>query len=91
MTGKEHTDQPTAADYAAEIVSEIRKDQAAGLVPADVTTFVELHDYVDANDYLSGAGVPFGTDPAAGEDGCEMVNAVCAEVSHRLADLTGPL
>jgi hypothetical protein len=88
MTGKEYADQPAVADYAAKIVSEIRKDQAVGLVPADVTRFAELHDYVDANDYLSGADVPFGTDPGAGDDGCEMVNAVCDEVSRRLADLT---
>jgi hypothetical protein len=53
-------------------------------IPRDVASFTALHDYLDANDYLIQAGVPWGTDPGAGEDGAEMINAVCAEVSRRL-------
>ena len=50
-----------------------------------VATFEELHDHLDANEYLQEAGVPFGTDPGAGVDGCEAVNAVAAEVDRQLA------
>ncbi len=31
--------------------AEIRSDVASGRVPAAVTSFAELHDYVDANEY----------------------------------------
>ncbi len=37
-----------AADTAKE---EIRRDVGAGKVPADVATFSQLHDHVDANLY----------------------------------------
>lgn len=30
----------------------IRSDIAAGVIPASVRTFQQLHDYVDANEYL---------------------------------------
>ncbi len=35
----------------ARMKSEILADIAAGTVPASVSTFSELHDYVDANEY----------------------------------------
>jgi hypothetical protein len=38
--------------YAAELLNMIREDIASGQVPATVSTFSELHDYVDANDYI---------------------------------------
>ena len=75
--------------YADQIMAMIREDME-GLfphgkqVPRGVANFTALHDYLDANDYLVQVGVPWGTDPGAGEDGAEMVNAVCAEVSRRL-------
>jgi hypothetical protein len=31
---------------------EIRRDMADGVVPTSVRSFEELHDYVDANEYL---------------------------------------
>ncbi len=43
---------------ADRVIAEIRADIAAGLVPATVASFAELHDYVDANTY---SGL---TDPA---------------------------
>ena len=41
----------TARDLAAAMLSEIKKDQSAGIVPKNVRRFSELHDHVDANDY----------------------------------------
>jgi hypothetical protein len=75
--------------YADRIMAMVREDierpfPHSTQVPHDVASFASLHDYLDANDYLIQAGVPWGTDPGAGEDGTEMVNAVCAEVSRRL-------
>jgi len=75
--------------YADRIMAMIREDMEGPFphgkqVPRDVASFTALHDYLDANDYWVQAGVPWGTDPGAGEDGAEMVNAVCAEVSRRL-------
>jgi hypothetical protein len=78
------TDQDVAR-YADAVMAEIDTDMAADVLPVAVATFGELHDHVDANEYLQEAGVPFGTDPGAGADGCEAVNAVATEVSRRLA------
>lgn len=44
----------TASEIAAAVAAVkigVRSDQAAGIVPANVTTFSALHDYVDANTY----------------------------------------
>lgn len=67
--------------YAGRVLGLIRNDQHAGAVPASVRSFAELHDYVDANDYLTDANVPWG----AGEHGLDMTNAVTDEVNRRLA------
>lgn len=79
----------TVEQYADAIMGMIRADIAANpLASAALATarsFEDLHACVDANDYLSQAGVPFGTDPGAGIAGVEIVNAVSAEVSRRLA------
>lgn len=48
------TRRPTDADVADAIARgkrEITEDILAGRVPATVTTFGELHDFVDANEY----------------------------------------
>jgi hypothetical protein len=75
----------TVSEYADKVCELIAKDVGAGIVPlGKVATFADLHDYVDANDYLAQAGVPFGTDPGAGHDGTETVNAVCEEVARRI-------
>ena len=34
-----------------QIKREIESDIAAGVIPANVATFSELHDHVDANEY----------------------------------------
>jgi hypothetical protein len=75
--------------YAERIMAMIWEDMErpsshGKQIPRDIASFAALHDYVDANDYLSQAGVPWGTDPGAGDDGSEMVDAVCTEVSCRL-------
>jgi hypothetical protein len=71
--------------YADAIIAMIDADIAVGALPTGIATFEELHDHLDANEYLQEAGVPFGTDPGAGVDGCEAVNAVAAEVDRQLA------
>jgi hypothetical protein len=68
--------------YAGRVLGLIRNDQHAGIVPAHVRSFAELHDYVDANEYLTDAEVPW----EPGEHGLRMVNAVTSEVNRRLAD-----
>jgi hypothetical protein len=70
--------------YAERIMAMIREDAERSQVPRDVASFTALHDYLDANEYLIQAEVPWGTDPGAGKDGSEMVNVVCDEVSRRL-------
>ena len=69
--------------YAGAVLAEIDEDIRSGLVPCTVTTFSELHDYVDANGYHEAAGVPF----VAGADNPYLiVNQVSAEVSRRLTE-----
>lgn len=65
-----------ATAYADGAMADIAADIAAGVVPASVATFTDLHDYVDANEYV--AGVPT-------SDGYGLVNAVTAEINRRLA------
>ena len=82
-------DTAAVSRYADRIMAMVREDIERPFphrkhAPRDVASFAALHDYLDANDYLAQAGVPWGTDPDAGEDGAEMVKAVCAEVSRRL-------
>ena len=74
--------------YADAIMIAIEADMDAGIVPRSVSTFTELHDYVDANEYAVLAGVPWGSDPEAlryGNDGYALVNAVEGAVSAMLA------
>ena len=42
---------PTLPQIVAAMIADIRADIADGLVPADVSSFSELHDHVDANMY----------------------------------------
>lgn len=41
----------STADRIARAKAEILADMAEGVVPATVSTFAALHDYVDANEY----------------------------------------
>jgi hypothetical protein len=77
--------------YADAIMTAIKADMDAGIVPCSVSAFAELHGYVDANEYADQAGVPWGSDPEAlkhGNDGYALVNAVEAAVSAMLAAST---
>ena len=67
------------AALAARIMRAIDHDIAAGLVPAGVASFAELHDHVDANEYLieQGLGTSDRDNTAAG--------AACDIVAGRLA------
>jgi len=71
---------PSIAEFAGRIMSLIGADIAAGIVPDAVTSFSALHCAVDANGYVTDAGVPWGAGYGHG-----LVNAVCDEVSRRLA------
>lgn len=66
----------------ADILASIRN----GEVPANVRTFTDLHDHVDANEYVQ--EVPWGTDLPAGSDPYALVNAVTDRVNALLADRT---
>lgn len=54
---------PAIVAYADKIKAMIREDVASGQVPASVTTFEELHEHVDANEYLIDADVPWEEGP----------------------------
>jgi hypothetical protein len=63
------TDSKVAA-YADQIMREVEDDIAEGTVPVGVGTFTDLHSYLDANDYLEAAGMPYyDTQAPLGQDG----------------------
>lgn len=69
----------TVMGHAAAVLRAIREDVAAGIVPATVGTFTDLHDYVDANSYL--LCVP---DRPGGTFDLDTINAVTAAVDEAL-------
>lgn len=78
----------TVAEYADRIWTLIGEDVVEGVVPPTVTTFSDLHEHVDANDYTLQVGVPWGADVATDDDpaGVRFTNAVEDEVSRRLTE-----
>lgn len=68
--------------WADEIMEDIRNDIASDHFPGleDARSFSDLHDYVDANEYLQGANVPWVSNAV----GMDLVHAVEDEVSRRL-------
>jgi len=74
--------EPDIAGYAERIMTDIDDDIAGGALPASVRSFTDLHDYLDANDYLQAAGVPYDATPAT----IDVVVAVPEEVNRGLAD-----
>ncbi len=74
--------EPDIAGYAERIMTDIDDDIAGGALPASVRSFTDLHDYLDANDYLQAAGVPYDATPAT----IDVIVAVQEEVNRRLAD-----
>jgi hypothetical protein len=79
------TDEQTSA-YAEHIMTAIGETVAEGALPLSARTFAALHSYLDANDFLTDAGVPMPTDPG----GVDAIAAVQAEVDRRLADPARP-
>ena len=60
---------------------------AEGAFPKTVRSFSDLHEHVDANDYLEDHNVPWGTDLSPQSDdpaGVRVVNAVTDRVSELL-------
>ncbi len=69
-------------EYADKIMTAIDSEIKAGFVPATVASFSELHDYSDANEYLTEAGYLWeNTDESRA-----FVNAVEGEVDRRLRE-----
>lgn len=72
-------------EWASKVRELIVEDMLHGIVPTEVGSFAGLHDYVDANQYVIDAGVPFGPgDPRAGGEGIGTVNRVVAFVDAML-------
>ncbi|HTS98092.1 MAG TPA: hypothetical protein VMI33_15890 [Streptosporangiaceae bacterium] len=78
------TDTEDVERYADAILAMIKEDQDSGQVPRDVSTWDELDDSVDADDYFRQAHLPSGTAAAAG-----LRSAVTGEVIRRLAGPQG--
>lgn len=70
--------------YADAILAMIKEDQDSGQVPRDVSTWDELDDSVDADDYFRQTQLPSGTTGAA-----SLRSAVTDEVIRRLAASQG--
>ena len=84
-----------AEQFADRVMVLVDEDIAAGRVPADVASFVALHDHVDANEYVIDvlAGHFVRGDESAevmfGDAETAMANAVMDIVAARLAERTG--
>src|SRR5438552_13795531 len=77
---------PDVAAYAATIMGFIDEAISEGAVPATVRSFTQVHSYLDANDFLQHAGVPYdGSDASVA-----FTVAVEDEVTRRLAAPTCP-
>ena len=81
-----HCGMPTLIEmYTRHAMRLIRADQEEGLVPAGVAGFQELHDYVDANEYVE--HVPYGPEVDL-EDPHVLANLVTLRVDQALNGLT---
>ena len=69
-----------AQRYADAIMAMIKEDQDTGQVPANVCSWDELDESVDAADYYRLLKIPSGTSEAL-----QLRTAVNEEVSRRLA------
>jgi hypothetical protein len=70
--------------YADAIMAMIKEDQDSGQIPGDVSSWDEVDDTVDAEDYYRQAHMPAGNHEAH-----ELRDAVSAEVGRRLAGSQG--
>jgi len=78
------TDAEEVRHYADAIMTMIREDQDTGQVPRGVSSWDELDESVDENDYYQQAGVPTGTHEAS-----ELRDAVGEEINRRLSGSQG--
>lgn len=70
--------------YADAIMAMIKEDQDSGQVPREVSSWDELDDSVDTDDYFRQAQLPVGSGEATA-----LHNAVSDEVSRRLSGAQG--
>ncbi len=83
MTRSEATATTGTIDhYATEIMDMIGEDMLEGVMPKSVVSFEELHEHVDANEYMIQADVPWSPDD---ETAMTFYVAVQDEVTARLA------
>jgi hypothetical protein len=78
------TDTQEIQSYADVIIGMIKEDQASGQVPRDVSSWDELDDCVDTEDYLRQVRLSSG---AGQEQG--LLDVVIAEVGRRLSGSHG--
>lgn len=67
--------------YANQILAEIRHDIGTGQVPVTAASFSELHEYVDANEYLIAI---FGENLALDDAQLAFENEILNEVDTRI-------
>jgi len=78
------------AHFSLGMIQEIKADMAAGTVPATVKDFSQLHDYVDANEYLINALAAAGWDhDPASEAQAAFLNRAMSMVNVWLAAKRG--
>lgn len=76
-------DKARIDQFTDTVIEAITDDVRSGIVPWTVTTFGQLHDWVDANMYLEHAGQRYDPDNA---DSLDEINAIEDEVSRRLGN-----
>jgi len=70
--------------YADAIMAMIKEDQETGQLPHDVSSWDEIDDAVDENDYYRRAELPSGSAEAT-----ELRDAVSDEITRRLSRAEG--
>lgn len=78
------TDTQDVRRYADAIMAMIEEDEESGQVPRGVSSWDELDDSVDTDDYCRQAHLPSGTREAA-----DLRNAVSEEITRRLTGSQG--
>ncbi|RKN46164.1 hypothetical protein [Micromonospora endolithica] len=68
--------------YAETIVAAIDDDISEGIVPAGIGSYADLHRYIDANDYLIAAGVPYDGTQASIDLTVAVQGLVVARLRH---------
>jgi hypothetical protein len=70
----------TTTQFASEVLKAIDADIEDGVLPPDVATFSELHDYVDANEYV----LDVMGSVTSGDDDLALASAITSEVDRQL-------